>query len=427
MRVLVLGNGGREHAMLRALRSAAEVELYCAPGSSGPGPGTEELATALPLDPGDAGAVAKAAVQERIELVVPGPEAPLVNGVADALAAAGILCCGPSRAAARLEASKAFTRTLTAPLSIPGPRFAIVKSKGELEEALRTFDSVPVVKADGLAAGKGVYLPDSLRECAAAAEGLLAGELGAAGATVVLEERLQGEEASLFYACHGRDVVALPHARDHKRLLDGDCGPNTGGMGAVSPNPCLTPAIEAEVRSRIVLPTLAALATLGTPFCGFLFVGLMLTKAGPALLEFNVRLGDPEAQAILPHLQAGEFLRLCHATASGRLSEFTLGTTPGFTCAVVLAARGYPTAPELGDEIFIDESVISGHGAWLHFAGARRAGNRLLTAGGRVLSVVAHGANAQEAREQAYAAATGVRFSGMQRRGDIGQKTARSS
>jgi phosphoribosylamine--glycine ligase len=426
MRVLILGNGGREHAMARALRSAREVELYCAPSN----PGLDALATALLVDPCDANAVAQAAVKERIELVVPGPEAPLVHGVADALAEVGISCCGPSRAAAELEASKAFTRTLTAPLGVPGPRFVIVRRQQELQQALRSFSSLPVVKADGLAAGKGVYLPASWDECTATAERLLSGELGAAGATVLLEERLLGQEASLFYACHGRQAVPLPHARDYKRLGDGDRGPNTGGMGAISPSPDITPELQAAVRDKIVVPTLDALYLRGTPFCGFLFVGLMLTPKGPALLEFNVRLGDPEAQVLLPHLADGEFARLAYATATGGLSGFTLRTTAGYSCAVVLCAHGYPEAPRLGDEISLDEALARSHAAtaadvWLNFAGTRRAGDKLVTAGGRVLSIVARGDAAEQARARAYAAVAGVRFSGMQWRGDIGATKVR--
>lgn len=404
--------------MVRALSLAGEAapRLFCAPGN----PGTGTLATNLPVPVDDAAAVVAAARSYGIDLVIPGPEKSLCAGVADALAAAGIACCGPSQAAARLESSKAFTRTLTAPLGMPGPRFAIVSEPHELERELRRFDAAPVLKADGLASGKGVFLLDDKQACYELGVSLLAGALGSAGRTLVLEERLHGEEASLFYACHGETCVLLPHARDHKRLLDHDEGPNTGGMGAVSPSPILDEALERVVRTRIVQPTLRALSQRGTPFVGFLFVGLMLTADGPALLEFNVRLGDPEAQAILPRLRPGEFLRLCHATATGRLDGFELAQSSDATCAIVLASAGYPDGPRLGDEIEVDAATVERSGAWLLHSGTEERGGRLRTAAGRVMTVVASASSAAAARAQAYQAAAAVRFAGQHHRSDIG-------
>lgn len=418
MRVLILGGGGREHAMVRALASAEREPpvLFCGPGN----PGIAAMATTLPLRPTDIPEVVTATRRHRIDLVIPGAESWLCAGVADALAAAGVACCGPSQAAAQLEASKSFTRLLTSPLGVPGPRFAIVHDDAELARTLSGWDGVPVIKADSLAAGKGVFLPDSKEECQDIGAALLAGSLGAAGRTLVVEERLHGEEASLFYACHGEACVAIPHARDHKRLLDGDRGPNTGGMGAVSPSPAITAAVELSVREQIVRPTLRAMNERGTPFVGFLFVGVMLTGKGPQLLEFNVRLGDPEAQALLPRFVPGEFLRLCQATAAGRLADFALRLGDECTCAIVLASQGYPESPHTGAVIAIDETVIARAGAWLLHSGTQQRGAELVTAGGRVLTVVAQADSPAAARAHAYEAADAVRFAGMQRRSDIG-------
>lgn len=403
--------------MVRALATAPEdVRLFCAPGNVG----TADHATNLPLRADDVPAIVTAAANIGIDLVIPGPESSLCAGVQDALAAVGIACCGPSRAAAQLESSKAFTRTLTAPLHVPGPRFAIVRDRAQLATALRDFSDVPVMKADGLAGGKGVFLLDSNEACEQTGAALLAGSLGDAGRTLVIEERLRGEEASLFYACHADRCVPLPHARDHKRLCDGDRGPNTGGMGAVSPSPSLTGDLEHTVRAQIVEPTLRELVQRGTPFIGFLFVGLMLTEKGPALLEFNARLGDPEAQAILPRLLPGEFLRLCRATAAGRLDGFELGVSGHSTCAIVLASRGYPSSPQLGDAITIDTPALRRSGAVILHSGTEQRGATLHTAAGRVMTVVASADTPPGARQKAYAAASAVHFHGQTRRSDIG-------
>lgn len=424
-RVLVLGGGGREHAMVRALATANPspgVELFCAPGN----PGIAALATLLPLpsdsqdDSALAAAVVSLAQRYQIDLVLPGGETWLVAGIADALAAVGIPCCGPRRAAAQLEASKRFARELTAPLGVPGPAFVVIDNEADLVRTLATWPGLPVLKADGLAAGKGVFLPTHRDEALAIGRALLQGLLGPAGQTFLLEERLQGPEASLFYACDGVDALPLSHARDHKRLLDGDQGPNTGGMGAVSPCPGLGPAIEAQVQERIVQPTLAALLARGTPFVGFLFVGVMLTNKGPALLEFNARIGDPEAQALLPRLRDGDFLRLVTATAKQRLCDIDLKFLPRHTCGVVCASPGYPGPPQTGQPIQIDEALLQENSAWVVHSGLRQDGDVLRVSGGRVLTVVAQGSTAQEARLRANRAADAVSFAGMQRRSDIG-------
>lgn len=414
-RILLLGSGGREHAMARALRTASGVELLAAPDN----PGLAALAEPVSIDLSDPESIARRAAELRVDLVLPGPEAILCAGIADALSRRGIACCGPTAAAARIEASKSFMRELTSALGVLGPRFLIVRDAAQLDAALATCEQwgrAPVVKADGLMGGKGVALPESHAECAILAADLLA---RCKGAPILLEERLEGEEASLFYACCGEDCVELPSARDHKRLYDGDRGPNTGGMGAISPSPVLDPELAAEIRECIVLPTLRALRERGTPFSGFLYAGLMITTRGPALLEFNVRLGDPEAQAVLPRLEDGEFLRLCQAIVQGRLRGFRLGIDPRPTCALTVCAAGYPEGPRTGDAIRIDERALPAD-SWLVYAGTKRRTDGLHSSGGRVLSVVARGDSAAAARDLAYRALGAVCFAGMHYRTDIG-------
>ncbi len=418
MKVLVVGSGGREHAMARALAlSRPRPRILVAPGN----PGMAELAE---LHPGVAGddldALVALARDQAVDLVIPGPEAPLVAGLADRLAELGIPCCGPRAGAARLEGSKVFTREIAARVGAPSPDYRIVRHERELTPMVAGLPWQPVVKADGLASGKGVFLPDTTDECLEAAWGLLNGSLGEAGLVVVLEERLAGIEASLFYACHGSQAVLLPHARDHKRLLDDDRGPNTGGMGAISPNPAIDAAVERQVRSSIVLPVLEELERAGTPFVGFLFAGLMLTGDGPRLLEFNVRLGDPEAQAILPRIAEGRFLELCRRTATGDLDDFVVEVDPRPVCAVVAVAEGYPEAPRKGDPIEI-EGDPEDRDRWVIHSGTRRDGGTLVTSGGRVLSVVAQDRDAATARARAYQGLERIRFEGMHYRSDIGR------
>lgn len=417
MKILVIGNGGREHAICRALRTGADKpDLFIAPGN----PGTAELGRNVAIAVTDVTALTAFAQHEGIDLVIPGPEAALCAGIADALAKVGIPCCGPTQAAAQLEASKVFTRELAARLHLPSPMFARAHDDASLRAALARFGNAPpVLKADGLASGKGVFLPDTFDDCLRIGQALLAGSLGTAGASLVLEERLQGPEASLFFACSGIDAVALPHARDHKRLQDGDRGPNTGGMGAISPNPGIHPALEASVRATMVLPTLRALQDAGTPFCGFLFLGLMLTDDGPKLLEYNVRLGDPEAQAVLPRLADGELLRLCRATAAGALAGFTLAQDDRATCAIVLAAAGYPDTPRHGDALCVGPELVQDD-RWLVHAGTEDDAGILRTSGGRIAAVVARAATPELARQRAYEGVAHVQFDGMQWRRDVG-------
>lgn len=416
-RILVVGGGGREHAMLRALATATpRPTLFIAPGNGGTG----GLATNVPIRADDVAALVAFAEREKIDLVIPGPEISLVNGLADHLALAKIPCCGPVQGAAQLEGSKAFMREVAFSVNAPSPRFVTSRREAELGWAIDAWDGLPVVKADGLASGKGVFLPDTKQECMTVVRDLLRGSLGDAGREVVLEERLTGVEASLFFACAGNLAVRLPHARDHKRIFENERGPNTGGMGAVSPNPAMSEALEDEVQERMVQPVLQELIRRGTPFYGFLFVGLMLTESGPRLLEFNVRLGDPEAEAILPRLAPGDFLELCMRVAQGRLRGFTPRIDPVHTCAVILAAANYPDTPRSGDGIHIVAGFETAD-RWLDHAGTTHKNGKLVTSGGRVAAVVARGNDAEEARKSAYEGVMHVSFDGMQFRKDIGK------
>lgn len=417
MKIMVVGGGGREHAMARALATDSDAELIIAPGN----PGTAALGRNVAVSATDVDELVQLAQSEAVDLVIPGPEAPLVAGLADALFAVGVPCCGPGSQAARLEGSKTFTRELCTAAGVPSPSYEVVGDPEALKDALKTFQTPPVVKADGLAGGKGVFLPDTHEDCLSVGLALLQGKLGAAGRTLVLEERLVGTEASLFYACSGQAFVALPHARDHKRLLNGGRGPNTGGMGAVSPNSALDSEVETEVATRVVRPVLRQLEESGTPFRGFLFVGLMLTDAGPKVLEFNVRLGDPEAQAILPRLAPGLFAALCRAVAQGELQKFELEVDTRPTCAVVVTAAGYPEVVRKGDVVTLSPSLITTD-RWLVHAGTTLRDGRLVTAGGRVAAVVTRGDTVEQATASAYEGVAEIIFDGMHYRTDIGRE-----
>ena len=414
-KVLVIGNGGREHAMCRAIATMPDTEVLAAPGN----PGTERCARNVDVAASDLAALVALAKDEKVDLVVPGPEAVLVAGIADALGEAGIPCCGPSAGAAMLEGSKAFMRELTEAAGVPGTRFVTVDNAASLAGAVASWDGVPVVKADGLAAGKGVYLPDTKDGAVEIGRELLDGKHGDAGRVIVLEERLVGTEASLFYACDGAQALALPHARDHKRLHDQDQGPNTGGMGAVSPNPSIDTRTEARVRREVIEPTLAALTERGTPFRGFLYAGLMLTETGPRLLEFNVRLGDPEAQVILPRLPPGGFADICRSAARGNIARLGYDEDPRTTCCVVLAAEGYPESPRQGDPISLHAGFDTPD-RWLDHAGTACHDGVLVTSGGRVAAVVARAEDAESARRLANEGVGLVRFRGKHVRTDIG-------
>ncbi|MGK2852470.1 MAG: phosphoribosylamine--glycine ligase [Candidatus Limnocylindrales bacterium] len=433
-RILIVGGGGREHALAWKLSLEPGVnEVFVAPGSDAIAaePRVRRMAD---VDPLDGAAVVAAGQTVAAELVVVGPEAPLAAGVADALIAAGIPVFGPSAAAARIESSKAFCHEVAAAAGVPMARARVFEAD-ELVAALafaRDLDAQgrgAVVKADGLAAGKGVVVAADLAEALAAARAVLAEP----GGRVVIEERLDGREASSIALCDGRDALALPLARDHKRLGDGDAGPNTGGLGAYSPLADLPDAAADDLIARFHRPILAELARRDTPFRGALYAGLMMTADGPVLLECNARFGDPETQAILPRLAValGPLLlaaaqgRLREAAASLDLPGVRLPALPSATVAVVLAAAGYPDAPRRGDAI-AGLAAARADGAFVFHAGTTRTpdGAGYATDGGRVLAVVARGADLPAARAAAEVAADRIAFDGAQRRHDIGAEAA---
>jgi phosphoribosylamine---glycine ligase len=413
MKVLLIGSGGREHALAWKLAQSPRVSrLFASPGN----PGIAQHAELVELAPD---AIVAFARLEAIDLVVIGPEQPLVEGLADRLRAAGIAVFGPSAAAARLEGSKGFTKDLCRRANIPTADYERFADAAAAKAALPRFGLPVVIKADGLAAGKGVVIPTTIVDAEAAIDDMFGGGFGAAGAEVVIEEFMTGEEASFFALSDGVAVVAFGSAQDHKRVGDGDIGPNTGGMGAYSPTSVFTPAIEAEVMARIIRPTIATLAAEGTPFSGVLFAGLMLTADGPKLIEYNARFGDPECQVLMSRFD-GDLLTLLADVAAGRLGDVAqpvLADRAALT--VVLAANGYPGTPEKGGAIAgID--AVEADGARVFQAGTALADGVLVANGGRVLAVTATGASVGEAQVAAYAAVDRIDFpTGFCRR-DIG-------
>jgi len=398
MRILLVGSGGREHALAWAIAaSPVTTKLYAAPGN----PGTATVAENVNLQAGDLAGLVRFAREREIDLVVPGPEAPLVAGLADAMAQAGIRCCGPSAAAARLEGSKAFAKQVCDAAGIATARWERFDAPAEAVEFVRRRGAPIVVKADGLAAGKGVTVAATVEEAEAALHSVMQG-----GAAVVIEECLTGPEVSLFALCDGVDAVLLGAARDHKRVGDGDTGPNTGGMGAFAPVPGFDPAAAMDAFIR---PALAELAGRGTPFRGILFAGLMLTADGPRLIEYNVRFGDPECQALLPLLRSDLVPGLL-AACDGELDRFDLRWRDGACVAVVMAARGYPAAPALGTVIDGLEAAAAVPGALVFQAGTRVDAGRLLADGGRAVTVCGTGPDLESARAVAYAAIEHVRW-----------------
>ena len=401
MRILVIGSGGREHALCWAIAASPLCDrLYAAPGN----PGIEAVAACVPIGAMEFDALVAFARAERIDFVVVGPEAPLVGGLADRLEGAGIATFGPSARAAALEGSKGFTKDLCAKYRIPTAAYRRFTQALAAKDYVRAQGAPIVVKADGLAAGKGVTVAATVDEAHAAIDAaLVGGRFGTAGAEVLVEEFLDGEEASVFALVDGRHALLLASAQDHKRVGDGDTGPNTGGMGAYSPAPCVTPEIEAAIRLQIIEPTVAAMAREGHPFKGVLYAGVMLTIDGPRLIEYNVRFGDPECQVLLPRLKS-DLLPALIAARDGVLADFDLRWRDESAVCVVLAARGYPDDPLKGTEIRGLAAAAQAPGVTLFHAGTRRQADRLLADGGRVLDVVALGKDITEARARAYAA-----------------------
>lgn len=418
MRVLVIGSGGREHALCWALAASPLLtKLWCAPGN----PGISRVAECIPIGMLDFPALVTFAQDNAVDLVVPGPEAPLVAGITDAMEAAGIACCGPSRAAAQLEGSKTFTKELCDSAGIPTAHWERFDDAEAAREFVRRRGTPIVVKADGLAAGKGVVVAASEAEALAAIDAMMdARAFGEAGASIVIEECMTGDEISLFALCDGETALPLGSAQDHKRVGDGDTGPNTGGMGCYAPTPMFSPAQEHAAMRGIVQPALAEMARRGSPFRGILYAGLMLTADGPKLIEFNVRFGDPECQVLLLRLRS-DLLPALQAACDGELANFDLRWTDAAAIAVVMAARGYPEAPERGSEIrgldaaaAIPDVQVFHAGTEADTAGVIRA------AGGRVLTMCATGATLAAARGAAYAAVGAVDWPEGFCRHDIG-------
>ena len=405
MHILLIGSGGREHALAWALAASPLVDrLSCAPGN----PGMLELGEAAACDPADPESVVAFARETAVDLVVPGPEAPLVAGLVDRLEAAGIRAFGPTAAAARLEGSKSFTRLLCAEAGIPCAAGRSFDAADAAIAYIRAQAAPPVIKADGLAAGKGVTVAATMEEAVDAARAAFGGKFGAAGRRVVVEERMEGTEASLFAIADGTNVRMLADAQDYKRIGDGDQGPNTGGMGAVSPAPAMTDALRAEVMERIVQPAVATMARRGTPFRGILYAGLMLTGTGPKLVEFNVRFGDPECQALLVRLRS-DLLPGLIAALEGELDNFDLRFRPDPAVCVVMAAPGYPEALETGSEIRgLAAAEQSGPDVHVFQASTAHREDRLVAAGGRVLGVTATGSDVAAARRAAYAGVAAI-------------------
>jgi phosphoribosylamine--glycine ligase len=422
MNILLLGSGGREHALAWKLaQSPSCAKLYAAPGN----PGIAEEAECVALDVTDHGAVIAFCESHAIALVVVGPEAPLVDGLSDSLRAAGVPVFGPSRAAAQLEGSKGFTKDLCRRAGIPTAGYVRTASLEEARAALTRFQPPYVLKADGLAAGKGVVIAASLADAEAALADMFGGAFGGAGAQVVIEEFMQGEEVSFFALTDGTTILPFGSAQDHKRVGEGDTGPNTGGMGAYSPAAVLTSELQARVMAEIIEPTLRTMRAEGSPYQGVLFAGLMLTADGPKLIEYNARFGDPECQVLMMRLES-DLVGLLHACARGDLAGHEVVLSEKAALTVVMAAKGYPGTPERGG--VIDLSGVAPGAAKVFHAGTALKDGVLVASGGRVLAVTATGASVTEAQARAYAAVDAIDFpSGFCRR-DIGAKeTAREA
>jgi len=413
MNVLLIGSGGREHALAWKLaQSPGLTKLWAAPGN----PGISAHAELVALDPADQDAMLAFCRDEAIGLVVIGPEQPLVDGLGDVLRAAGIPVFGPNRIPARLEGSKGFTKDLCARHDIPTAAYVRVTDRAAAAGALPGFGLPVVLKADGLAAGKGVIIAETAEEAENGLDLMFDGGFGSAGDSVVIEEFMTGEEVSFFCLVDGETVLPFGSAQDHKRVGDGDTGPNTGGMGAYSPASIFTAGLERRALDEIVRPTARALAAAGTPFSGILYAGLMLTPAGPKLVEYNVRFGDPECQVLMARLES-DLLALMHATATGALAS---APAPAFAdeaaVVVVVAAKGYPGTPAKGGAI----AGLDAPGATIFQAGTALAEGQLVASGGRVLGVTATGATVADAQRAAYAAVDAIAFPDGFCRRDIG-------
>ena len=400
MNILLLGSGGREHALAWKMAASPLVErLVCAPGNAGIARECDLVA----LDAADHASVIAFCRARKIDLVVVGPEAPLCAGIVDDLTAAGIKAFGPSRTAAQLEGSKGFTKDLCRANGIPTAGYARFTAAAPAKDYVRAQGAPIVVKADGLAAGKGVVVAGSVAEAEAAIDMMFGGALGSAGTEVVVEEFLQGEEASFFALCDGETAIPLASAQDHKRAFDGDEGPNTGGMGAYSPAPVMTPELSQRAMDEIVLPTVRAMKAMGAPYKGVLYAGLMITAQGPKLIEYNVRFGDPECQVLMMRLMS-DLVPALLASVDGQLGHFDLRWYPDAALTVVMAAKGYPGMTAKGSVIEGLDDAAAVEGVEIFHAGTKGDGGRVLANGGRVLNVSARGRTVGEAQARAYRA-----------------------
>jgi phosphoribosylamine--glycine ligase len=418
MNILLLGSGGREHALAWKMAASPLLDrLYCAPGNAG----IAREAECVALDLADHAAVIAFCRDKSIDLVVVGPEAPLCAGIVDDLEAAGIKAFGPSKAAARLEGSKGFTKDLCRANDIPTAAYERFTAAAPAKDYVRKQGAPIVVKADGLAAGKGVVVAETIAQAEAAIDMMFEGGLGTAGAEVVIEEFLQGEEASFFALCDGATAIPLASAQDHKRAFDNDRGPNTGGMGAYSPAPVMTADMTKRTMTEIIEPTLRAMAAMGSPYKGVLFAGLMITKNGPKLIEYNVRFGDPETQVLMLRLMS-DLVPALMAARDGVLKSFDLRWYDDAALTVVMAAKGYPGDYRKGSVIEGLDDAASVEGVQIFHAGTKADGGRILANGGRVLNVCAIGRSVAEAQRQAYAAVDLIRWPEGFCRRDIGRR-----
>jgi phosphoribosylamine---glycine ligase len=424
MKVLILGSGGREHALAWAVaRSPRVTQVVCAPGNGG----IAQSARCVPVNLKDVGAMVRLAEAEQPGLTIVGPELPLSLGIVDALEERGLRVFGPTRAAAMLESSKGFAKRFLQRHNIPTANYAVCATAEELEKAVDAFHPPIVVKADGLAAGKGVIICDSRATALEAAQGLFTGALlGEAERQVVIEEFLTGDELSFLCLSDGQHVAPLLPAQDHKRIGEGDTGPNTGGMGVYTTDDLLDPAMKEWILRHIAEPTVRGMAEEDTPFSGVLYVGLMMTARGPQVLEFNARFGDPETQAILVRLES-DLVDALESCIDGRLNETELRWTPGASACVVASSAGYPGAYKTGLAITGLGAAAQVPGVEIFHAGSAQVGQQLLTAGGRVLGVTAAGAGLEEALARAYQAMAEIQFEGIYFRRDIGHRALRLS
>ena len=422
MKVLVIGNGGREHALIWKLAQSRHVgTLYCTPGNAG----IAQHARCVPIASNDIPSILKFSKETQIDLTVVGPELPLTLGLTDVFHAEGLSVVGPTQAAARIESSKVFAKEFMQRHRIPTAPAAIFSEPDAAEDYIRRHGAPIVVKADGLAAGKGVVVAQTETEALQAVESMMRQRVfGEAGGQVILEDRLEGEEATLLVLTDGKTVIPMVPSQDHKRIFDNDQGPNTGGMGAYSPIPILTNALIEKILREVVEPAVTGMANEGCPYQGVLYVGLMLTSVGPKVLEFNARFGDPEAQVVLPRLET-DLVEILEALVKGRLNQIKVQWDSRASVCVVLASKGYPGKAEMGIPITGLQKVEALGDVIVFHAGTDLKDGQMITAGGRVLGVTARGENLAAAREKAYEAVSRIRFDGMQFRRDIAKKPLR--